>query len=136
MPSSHRTFWAALLVVLALGAGGLAIMPHPPPTLDTGWDKFNHVLAFSALAFCARLAAAGSRWPVPAWQALVFAWGVLIELAQTQVPGRHGEWPDLLADAVGMAIGAAAAWLMLRWPRVTRTNEPAERTASPSSPRS
>jgi VanZ family protein len=125
MPIRRRSFWTALLFALALVAGVLAVVPQPPPTLDTGWDKLNHVLAFAALAFCARLAAEGSRWPVPAWQALVLAWGVLIELAQTQVPGRHGEWPDLLADAVGMGIGATAAWLVLRWPRLARMNDAA-----------
>jgi VanZ family protein len=100
--------------VLALVIGVLALTPHPPPTLDTGWDKLNHVLAFAALAFCAQHAAQGSRWPAPAWQGGLLAYGVLIEIAQTRVPGRHGEWPDLLADAVGIVLGAAVASLSLR----------------------
>ena len=117
MPMDPRPFWTALLAALALAAAALALMPHPPSTLDTGWDQLNHVLAFAALAFCAQQAARGSRWPAPAWQGCVLAWGVLIELAQTQVPGRHGEWPDLLADAVGMALGVAVASLTLRGSR-------------------
>lgn len=120
-----RPFWIALLATLALAVGALALTPHPPSTLDTGWDKLNHVLAFAALAFCAQHAAQGSRWPAPAWQGLVFAWGVLIELAQTQVPGRHGEWPDLLADAVGMALGVGAAWLILRGLQPTKVGSKA-----------
>lgn len=121
MPAFTRAFWAASLAAMALAVGVLAATPQPPSTLDSGWDKLNHVLAFAALAFCARHAAQGSRWPAPIWLGLVFAWGALIELAQTQVPGRHGEWSDLLADAVGMAIGMAAAWLTLRWLRLSRT---------------
>lgn len=112
--TSPRAFWIALLATLALAVAALALTPHPPSTLATGWDKLDHVLAFAALAFCAQQAAQGSRWPAPAWQALVLAWGVLIELAQTQVPGRHGDWPDLLADAVGMALGVGAARQVLR----------------------
>jgi VanZ family protein len=114
VPTIARSFWTALLAVLALVIGVLALTPHPPPTLDTGWDKLNHVLAFAALAFCAQHAAQGSRWPAPAWQGGLLAYGVLIEIAQTLVPGRHGEWPDLLADAVGIALGMVAAWLTLR----------------------
>ena len=117
MTATSRLFWTLLLAVLGLGAAALALVPSPPQTLDTGWDKLNHVLAFAALAFCARLAAEGSRWPALRWQALVLAWGVLIELAQTQVPGRHGEWPDVVADAVGMGLGLGAGWLALRWAR-------------------
>jgi hypothetical protein len=30
------------------------------------------------------------------------------------VPGRHGDWPDLLADAMGMALGVGAARQVLR----------------------
>ena len=120
MPTIPRSFWTALLAVLALVIGALALTPQPPPTLDTGWDKLNHVLAFAALAFCARHAAQGARWPAPAWQVGVLAYGVLIEIAQTAVPGRHGEWPDLLANAVGIVLGAAAASLsQRRWQGTT-----------------
>jgi len=123
VPTTTPTFWTALLAALALAIGALALTPHPPPTLDTGWDKLNHVLAFAALAFCAQHAARGSRWPAPAWQGGLLAYGVLIEIAQTAVPGRHGEWPDLLADAVGIVLGAAAASLSLRrWQSITPTD--------------
>lgn len=114
MPIPSRPSWTVLLAALALAVGALALAPHPPSTLDTGWDKLHHVLAFAALAFCAQHAAQGSRWPSALWQGCVFAWGVLIELAQTQVPGRHGDWPDLLADAVGMVLGVGAARQVLR----------------------
>ena len=125
MTAANRLFWTLLLAALGLGAAVLAIVPSPPQPLDTGWDKLNHVFAFAALAFCARLAAEGSRWPAAAWQGLVLAWGVLIELAQTQVPGRHGEWPDVLANAAGMTIGLGAAWLALRWTRFKGRRAPA-----------
>lgn len=123
MPKLPNRLWAGILVALVLAIGALALTPHPPPTLDTGWDKLNHVLAFAALAFCAQHAAQGSRWPAPAWQGGLLAYGVLIEIAQTAVPGRHGEWPDLLADAVGIVLGAAAASLSLRrWQSITPTD--------------
>ena len=90
-------FWQALLPVLLVVVAWLAMTPQPPPELTLGWDKLNHGSAFVALALLALL-----------------AYGGLIEVAQWFVPGRAGEWADLLADAVGLAIGAALAWLVLR----------------------
>lgn len=102
-----------LLAAAVLGVAWLAFDPHPPPAADTGWDKSNHALAFAVMAI---LAWAG--WPGPArrpWQvtAWLMAYGAFIEGVQSQIPGRSGEWPDLLADAAGIAIGLAA-WSLLR----------------------
>jgi VanZ family protein len=40
--------------------------------------------------------------------------GVFIEVVQAQIPGRTGEWPDLLADALGIAAGLALAAALTR----------------------
>ena len=92
----------------------LAFDPHPPESIDTGWDKLNHGLAFAVLAPCAALALQGRRrrWRDAAGLALAF--GAFIELVQAQIPGRSGEWEDLLADAVGIAIGRLAGYLLER----------------------
>lgn len=79
------------------------------PTL--GWDKTDHWAGFAALALALRPA-----WPrlrVLPSVALLLAWGAAIELIQTRIPGRDGSWGDLLADAVGLAVGLAVArWWM------------------------
>jgi VanZ family protein len=85
------------------------LLPAPPVVADTGWDKLNHALAFAGPMF-AGLAARG-RPSGPAVLALaggLLAWGAALELLQTQLPPRSGDPADWLADAVGVALGAAA----------------------------
>ena len=101
-------------MLLAVATAALALTPNPPAAINTGWDKINHLLAFAALGLCAQSSANDPRRPAWAWLALVLALGVFIELAQTQVPGRHAEGADLLADALGIACGALPAVLLWR----------------------
>jgi VanZ family protein len=106
--------WHALLAVLVLVIGYLALAPQPPEELSTGWDLMNHALAFAALAFVASI---GHRQSAARWAAAllaVLAYGALIEVVQLYVPGRIGEWADLMADLVGIVIGTTAAALVLR----------------------
>jgi len=104
------TGWRALLAALVLAICWLAFSPHPPTAVDTSWDKLNHLSAFTALALCAERAFGGPAWRRSALALLGF--GVVIELVQSQIPGRSAEAADVLADAVGIAAGLllAAAW--------------------------
>jgi VanZ family protein len=108
---ARRPLWRALLLALLATITWLALSPKPPPTADTGWDKANHALAFAALAF----SAVWALWPRPRqwllWLApALLAYGGFIEIAQSFTPQRQGDWADLLADAVGIALGLLAAW--------------------------
>lgn len=106
----QRRLWRALLAVLLVAITGLALLPDPPQTVSTGWDKSNHALAFASLAF----ASVWALWPRPRqWGLLVaalLAYGGAIEVAQTFLPPRSGDWLDLLADGCGIALGLLAAW--------------------------
>jgi VanZ family protein len=108
---------ARLLLALMLAAiTWLALWPITEQLPGTGWDKANHLLAFAALALCARWA-----WPLARWvygAAALLTYGGLIELLQTQLPPRSGEWVDLLADGLGIAIGLALYRLQLRAGRI------------------
>lgn len=100
--------------VALLAIGFLALTGAPPPALDTGHDKHNHVLAFGSLWLLAR-----SGWPqgaVGAWALALLAYGAGIEVAQSFTPTRHAEALDVLADGIGLLAGAAlrAAGLGLR----------------------
>jgi VanZ family protein len=106
--------WRWLLVLLLASISVLALHPDPAVELGTGWDKTNHLLAFGSLGFVAALAVPRGR--LPAALAALLAYGGLIELLQLVIPGRTGEWADLLPDALGLAIGAALSWLLLRSP--------------------
>jgi VanZ family protein len=101
--------WRVLLAVLVVVVSYLAVMPAPPRELDTGWDKLNHVMAFTALALAGRFAFPGS---IGRWASLVLAllaFGGLIEVVQYFIPGRDSEWNDLAADSVGIVAGALLA---------------------------
>lgn len=101
--------WRALLALLIVAVSCLALVPKPPTGIDLGWDKLNHMLAFTALAIAAWLAfPARLRTRLFSLCALL-AFGGLIEILQLYVPGRSAEWADLLADALGIALGAALA---------------------------
>ena len=80
----------------------LALLPRVPPMVSTGWDKGNHVLAFTALAVL-------GLWAYPRRSAMLLAgllaYGGLIEILQSLTPSRVAEWPDLLADALGLLMG-------------------------------
>jgi VanZ family protein len=105
----QRRLWRALLALLLIAITYLALVPDPPRGVSTGWDKSNHALAFASLAFTCVWA----FWPRPRqwlWlAAALLAYGGAIEIAQSYLPPRTGDWFDLLADGVGIAIGLAIA---------------------------
>ncbi|MEY4561130.1 MAG: hypothetical protein RLZZ618_407 [Pseudomonadota bacterium] len=110
-------FWQAMLALLVIAVCFLALTPTPPSTVVRHWDKLNHAVAFAALTLSALL----GLWPhrTGSWRVFIpmLGFGVLIEILQMLVPGRSSEWADLVADGVGMAIGAALAFAATRWVR-------------------
>jgi VanZ family protein len=106
--------WRVLLVLLMAVITLLALMPVPPKAAGVGWDKANHLLAFGALAVCAVFGFRGRRTALWLVLAALAAYGGLIELLQQLVPNREAEWADLLADLVGIVLGALLAWAWLR----------------------
>ncbi|MEJ6001971.1 VanZ family protein [Paucibacter soli] len=100
----YKYRWRALLALLLLVISWLAFSPKPPVGIDTGWDKLNHLLAFATLAVVSALSLAGARRERKVVLGLL-AYGIFIELVQTQVPGRSAEVADVLADMVGVALG-------------------------------
>ena len=105
-----RCLWAALFVVV----GVAALTPGELAPVVTASDKIDHLLGFAALSATGVLAVS------PGWRSAllasagVLAYGVLIELLQTRVPGRHGDLQDAVADAVGVALGVTMM-ICLRW---------------------
>lgn len=114
--------WRVLLGLLVIFVSWLALTPRPPPEFDFGWDKLNHLAAFSALGFSACLGCAGERRSCLLWSAALLVFGGLIEILQLFVPGRSCEWGDLLGDGLGIACGMAFALATLRG--LASTHEP------------
>ena len=95
--------WAGLVCVVTIAA----LTPgHTAPSAGLG-DKLDHLLAFASLAASGGLALRSSWRATLAVATGMVVYGGFIELAQTQVPGRVGDWADLLADSVGVALGLA-----------------------------
>ncbi|WP_296532711.1 VanZ family protein [Rhodoferax sp.] len=107
--------WQVILSLLIVAVIYLALAPAPPSTMDTGWDKLNHALAFTALAFAGYLGFPAALAGRTLLLAALFGLGGAIEILQLFVPGRSGEWSDLFADSIGIACGAIIASSILRF---------------------
>jgi VanZ family protein len=105
LPGTERP-WCVAFALLLCVISVLALSPTPPREADLGWDKLNHLAAFGALAVTAFLGFARAWARVGA---SLLAYGALIELRQAFIPNRSADWEDLLADAVGIALGLALA---------------------------
>jgi VanZ family protein len=106
-------FWSCAVVVLAL-----ALMPAAPHVPTTGWDKSNHLLAFSVMTVLGHRAYPGRIAAVLAGLAL---YGGLIEVLQFFTPDRSAEWADLGADVVGIFVGYGASALLKKFGRSGRS---------------
>jgi VanZ family protein len=116
-PSRRRVAlaWApAVLYMAAIFALSSVTVQAPVVAEFPLQDKGLHALEFAVLGFL--LAHATFRtWPDrPTWRLAALAavigvaWGVLDELHQALVPGRHAEVLDAVADAVGVVVGVSA----------------------------
>jgi VanZ family protein len=90
----------------------LSVIPLPGPTITS--DKFNHSVAYFALAFLADFAFPPAAFLLA--KALpLFAYGALVEVIQQGIPGRYAEWWDIAANGGGLLL----YWLSIPlWKRV------------------
>lgn len=94
--------WRLAFLLCLIAVLVLSLLNDPDPRLSTGWDKGNHVLAFCVLTLL-------GRWSFPQ-QALLLVvglcvYGIGIEILQALSGYRFAEYADLLADAIGVALG-------------------------------
>jgi len=103
-----RPLWLALGWSWAATIVWLSLIPSPPTIDFEQSDKLGHLLGYGVLMFwfCQLYASRGSRLAY----ALGFATlGVALELAQRVLGTRSYEPFDMLANALGVALGWAAA---------------------------
>jgi len=93
----------ALITVLSLTP--LAHLPDAP-----GSDKTHHLIAYFALALPAAMHG-GPKWLL--LLPVYILWSGVIELIQPFV-NRYGEWYDLVANSVGVGLGALAGEILRR----------------------
>lgn len=101
-----RNTWIVLGLLLAAGIVVLSVLNLGPVGPSALSDKLKHVIAYAALSgwFCAM---APRRWLL--WFGASLTLGVVMELVQYLLPHRQFEWADMLADAVGAALGGGVA---------------------------
>ena len=80
----------------------LALAPITETPVSTGWDKLNHASAFFCLLLLMNL---GFPLKPSFWfkVALLFVYGVAIEVAQSFIPPRESSLLDLFANGCGLA---------------------------------
>jgi VanZ family protein len=106
-------------------AGYLGLIFYLSAQSQVGWAASYPDVVLHAMEYCvlgvliARALNGGLAAPIPdrhlvlAW-ALCVAYAVSDEYHQTFVPGRSGDWRDVLSDAAGTAIGLSLLALALR----------------------
>lgn len=99
-----RNVWRAALVLALAGILWLALRPQPG---GVDWfehaDKLRHAGAFLVLWVLSRRSSGAASGLL---MAALLAYGVLIEVLQGFSPDREPSAADVLADAVGIVIGA------------------------------
>ena len=116
MPIS-RCDCAGYRLVLGLAlviATWFALIPQPIPLHDVPFgDKWAHLLTYLVLAFLVDASWPDRGFDHRKWLPLL-GYGLLIELAQSQIPNREFSLADLLANAAGILVYAAALLRTLR----------------------
>jgi VanZ family protein len=113
--------WAALVLVLTLTPA--KDMPAVPPWELISFDTAAHAFVFFILAVLSYFSAA-RQLHLPWLRQHAFAlmllggilFGALIEVLQMSMHlGRHGEWSDLIGDALGTFTGLLLLRAVRRW---------------------
>ena len=106
-------FWLPVGVYMA-AIFYVSSLPQPP--MPPGPDKPWHALAYFGLALLVVRGLAGGlprrigARTAAAAIAIAVTYGLTDEIHQRFVPGRSADVNDLIADAAGACLGAAACW--------------------------
>lgn len=101
---------AVLAIILFSG-----LKPEPVPQMFPQQDKLHHLLGFAALAFSLRLAFARAHFGWLLAASLMAA--LLIELGQEFLPQRTASMGDMLANTLGVLLGAGCSLVLEAWLR-------------------
>lgn len=81
------------------------------PGVGLVWDKAEHSLSWAVLTGAGLLLSTKRRWAIGVF---ALAFGAMVEVLQANMGmGRDGNWPDLVADSIGIA-AAYLAWALMR----------------------
>ena len=105
-PLHHARLWWVIGGLMLLMIAALSLLPIRGPDLGLPQgDKWQHALAYLVLTlYFGQIVAAGWRSRFVLVLGL-FGYGIAIELAQSFTPARQAELADLVANALGIALG-------------------------------
>ena len=101
----------ALAGMIVLGHFSFGATPAAVGLVPFPLDKLAHVLLYGVIAFLLSAGIGGNR-PLLAF-ALVSLLGTADEFYQEFLPGRQGDWSDVLSDMIGALAGAFAGHALL-----------------------
>ena|SRR5882724_2275247 len=90
----------------------LTLAPEPEvPGVGLVWDKAEHALSWAVLTGAGLLLSTKWRWAIGVF---ALGFGAAVEVLQANMGlGRDGNWPDLVADSIGIA-AAHLVWTLMR----------------------
>ncbi|MGC0249735.1 VanZ family protein [Pseudactinotalea sp. Z1748] len=117
MSSASRAHAVLLRIAFAVSVGVhllVLYLPRVPAVAEVevpGADKVAHMLIFAGVILTGRLLGLSLAWLAPALIAHAFASELIQHLA---LPGRGGDWLDVLANLGGVALGWYLAGVITR----------------------
>ena len=112
-PPVCRWILPALWMAMIFGVSAQQDLPHAPSgVLDLLLKKGAHMLEYAVLVVLF-WQALGSRWTGLAW-VLTMLYAASDEFHQAFVPGRNGQYEDVLIDGAGALLAALALWWVSR----------------------
>lgn len=125
--SPYRRFFQLLALLYLAMLSWMLLAPDPWLVFGEGGDRlaetasrtvadyFQHAGAFLLLTILADLALHVTRKDrLALGAALLLGYAVFTEFAQTWIPDRQFQWPDLLANLLGITSGLLLAHLLHR----------------------
>lgn len=100
-----------VLVAYAALVAVASLRPGSGSSLDP-WDKLLHFLTYAVFAILASRAVGKDRYGYACLA--IIAYGGLMEVLQSRMPGRMMSGYDFVANALGVAMGALAVKYGLR----------------------
>jgi len=101
---SHRRIWISLGATIIAAIWLLSLIPHPPHIGFEGEDKVGHVVAYGVMMLWWSQILIHFRDRLIIAAAFV-AMGIVIEFVQGWTGWRTFEVADMVADAIGVALG-------------------------------
>jgi VanZ family protein len=100
MLAIRQTIFLSYVLAIAY----LSLLPGDAVQVNI-WDKFLHTAAYAAMSLLAAWSLPGKRSYFIAL-VLLCIYGILLEYGQSFIPDRFPSWQDIIANTLGLAIGA------------------------------